>query len=570
MYFLIFLENWAIFAEGEQVRWTFGSMTSETALLTARLAKGLNDLGKEIFHETVASLRVRDINRKPTRSYDILIVNFGENFFFLAADPISTAKMLRVTHAVDGIPGNIADLLHGVLMGQALQTYGDLWSAAASKQQCVNIDQIFNDTFRELGVTEDSGILAKDGTCSFSGLEIPELLLLHCYLQQRFEKEVQPAIRKPWSCVIGKGGLPVYLVHNILRADVEQRLAFLFSAVAGYSLDLFSAIPEALVFSREGLTSINLFVGETAIFAACNPFSLFQDKNFLANFSKLSEPIKSDIIGPTEEFLSSYIGQLYAERLREESFQDLIETLIRVHTDFSTSQGSLEELKLRKETTTIEEVALELRARDEVDVAVRSPMSIPQGTQIKLIIVGEPEVGKSTIADFMIGEAFAPEYLLDLGAHFSDIEVRIGHNSIAAKIWDLSGKQKMESVHEDFFAGASGAIIVFDVTRPSSFDMVEPWITEIWNKNGRGPIPIVLLGNKIDSRGSDHFDTVVDEDVFNLAVKLDKRCLKEYGFRVSFFLVSAKTGQNLTLALHLLSLRSLIHHLGVKSIHEIL
>ncbi|MHA2272082.1 MAG: GTP-binding protein [Candidatus Hodarchaeales archaeon] len=566
---MIWAENWAIFAEGEQIQWTFGSMTSETALLTTRLARGLNDLGKEIFHETVASLRVRDINRKPTRSYDILIVNFGENFFFLAADPISTAKMLRVTHAVDGIPGNIADLLHGVLMGQALQTYGDLWSAAASEQQCAKIDQIYDDAFQEMGVKEDSGISAKDGTCSFSGLEIPELLLLHCYLQQRFEKEVQPTVRKPWSCVIGKGGLPVYLVHNILRADVEQQLAFLFSAVAGYSLDLFGAIPEALVFSREGLTSINLFVGENTIFAACNPFSLFQDEKFLANFSRLTEPIKSDIIGPTEEFLSKYIGQLYAERLREESFQDLIETLKRVDTDFSTSQAPLEELKLTKETTTIEEVALELRARDEVAVA-RSPMSIPQGTQIKLIIVGEPEVGKSTIAEFMAGETFAPEYLLDAGAQFFDIEVRIGHNSIPARIWDLSGKQKMEFIHDDFFTEASGAFIVFDVTRPSSFDMVEPWITEIWNKNGRGPIPIVLLGNKVDSRGSNHFDTVADEDAFSLAVKLEKRCLKEYGFRVSFFLVSAKTGQNLTLALHLLSLRSLIHHLGLKSIHEIM
>ncbi|MFW9914718.1 MAG: Rab family GTPase [Candidatus Thorarchaeota archaeon] len=562
---MIWSENWAIFAEGEQIQWTFGSLTSETALLTTRLARGLNDLGKEIFHETVASLRVRDINRKPTRSYDILIVNFGENFFFLAADPISTAKMLRVTHAVDGIPGNIADLLHGVLMGQALQTYGDLWSAAASAQQGVKIDQIYDDAFKELGVTEDSGISAKDGTCSFSGLEIPELLLLHCYLQQRFEKEVQPAVRKPWSCVIGKGGLPVYLVHNILRADVEQQLAFLFSAVAGYSLDLFGAIPEALVFSREGLTSINLFVGENTIFAACNPFTLFQDEKFLANFSKLSESIKSDIIDPTEEFLSTYIGQLYAERLRGESFQELIETLKRVHA----SQEPLEELKLTKETTTIEEVALELRARDEVAVA-RSPMSIPQGTQIKLIIVGEPEVGKSTIAEFITGEAFAPEYLLDSGAQYYDIVVRIGHNSISANIWDLSGKQKLESVDEKFFSGASGAFVVFDVTKPNSFDMVESWITEIWIKNGRGPIPIVLLGNKIDSRGSDHFDTVADEDAMNLAMKLEKRCLKEYGFRVSFLLVSAKTGQNLILALHLLSLRSLIHHLGVKNIYEIL
>ncbi|MFX0113982.1 MAG: hypothetical protein ACFFB3_05510, partial [Candidatus Hodarchaeota archaeon] len=167
---MIFSENWAIFAEGEQIYWKFGSVSSETALLTARLANGLNALGQEIFNETVASLRVCDNSRKPPRSFEILIV-IMRNYYFLAAQPVTTAKIMQVTQAVkkaNGIPDEIRDLLHGVLMGQALETYADLWSAAADEQQGRKIDHIFNGALKELGVAEDSGVLAKEGVCSLS------------------------------------------------------------------------------------------------------------------------------------------------------------------------------------------------------------------------------------------------------------------------------------------------------------------------------------------------------------------------------------------------------------------
>ncbi len=570
---MIFSENWAVFAEGDQIRWKFGDVSSEMALLIARLAKGMSDLGKEIFKESVASFRIRDVRRKPPRSYEILIVQFGENFFFIASDPVTTAKMLRITGAVkkkDDIPGDLTDLLHGVLMGQALETYADLWSAAASEQHGILIDQIFTDALHELAVPEETGVYAKDGVCSFSGLDTPQLLFLHSYLRKRFEKEIQPAVRKPWACILGKGGVPIYLVHNISQTVVEQQLAFLFTAVAGYVLDLFESVPEALILSQNGLTYVNLFVGEETIFAVCNPLALFQDAKFIINFSRLSDSVMNDILVPTRDFLADQIGLLYSERLHGRPFRSLIEALKEIHGESSVLDAVREEVKLIVEEKTFEEVAIQLQARDEIDSIAFAPIRIPSGTRTKIILTGDPDTGKSSIRDYLVGKEFAPDYVVTVGAQFSVFDVRIGASTIPTQIWDSTGKQKLEDINKAYYAGASAAFVVFDVTRPDTFEVVEKWIDDIWDNSKRGPIPIVILGNLADKRGSDMFDAINDQIAFDLAVRLDEHCRKEYGFQVSYLPVSAKSGRNLSLALQVLSLRGLLRHLSVKSIHEIL
>lgn len=575
MFFLIFSENWAIFAETKEgkpeILWKFGAVSAETALLTARLAKGLDSLGKEIFRETIASLRIRDVNRNPPISSDILIVKM-ENFFFLSAQPIVTAKMLRITKAIEsdrGIPRKVKDLLHGVLMGQALEAYADLYSAAADEQHGAKIDKIFSHALKELGIAEDSGVMAKNGVCSFSGLDTSELIFLHCYLRQRFEKDIQPSVRKPWACILGKGGIPIYLVHNISQTDVEQQLAFLLTAITGYSLDVFGCLPETLVFSREGLQSINLFIGENTIFAACNPFLLFQDTSFIANFSRLSKLTIRDILAPTKAFLSAQLGQLYAEKMREKPFRSLVEDLREVYHESFVSSHSEEEVKLIKTKESLEEIGIQLQAREEISRAEKGLLQIPPATRMKILIVGDPNVGKTAIKDFLAGDSSVPEYILNINAQFSDIKVPIGQSVVSTQIWDLVGKEKLEDVSKAFYAGASGALIVFDVTHPASFGTVEQWIDEIWNNSKEGAIPLVILGNKTDKRGADLLDEVDDPHAFDLASKLDEYCLKEYGFRISYFPVDG-SGRNLTLAFKLLLFRSLLHRLEVSSIHELL
>ena len=85
--------------------------------------------------------------------------------------------------------------------------------------------------------------------------------------------------------------------------------------------------------------------------------------------------------------------------------------------------------------------------------------------------------------------------------------------------------------------------MVFDITRPASFENLPTWINELWDNSGRGKVPIVLLGNKADLKDKvpEHIrDTQISEYISELNAKLGSA-----GFFVEFLETSALTGQNI-------------------------
>lgn len=113
----------------------------------------------------------------------------------------------------------------------------------------------------------------------------------------------------------------------------------------------------------------------------------------------------------------------------------------------------------------------------------------------KLILVGDPRVGKTSIRQRYLGEGFKENYMVTLGADF--VIKRFGDTVM--QIWDLAGQPVYKSVREGYYKGAEGIILVFDVTRPDTFNNIPKWLSEILNKNEE-IIPMMLVGNKSDLR----------------------------------------------------------------------
>ncbi|KAJ6237313.1 ras-related protein rab-32 [Anaeramoeba flamelloides] len=98
-----------------------------------------------------------------------------------------------------------------------------------------------------------------------------------------------------------------------------------------------------------------------------------------------------------------------------------------------------------------------------------------------------------------------------------------------------------------FYKEAVGAVLVFDVTRLSTFDSVKYWKKDLDEKvftNTKKSIPTVLLANKIDLIDKD------DKNWKNFREKMDEYC-KEGGF-IQWFETSAKDGINLSAAIRFL------------------
>ncbi len=126
-----------------------------------------------------------------------------------------------------------------------------------------------------------------------------------------------------------------------------------------------------------------------------------------------------------------------------------------------------------------------------------------------------------------------------------------GGKQIKYLIWDLAGQPRFENVRTAYYMSAMGALVVFDTTRPESFQNIVTWMNEVWRNNGRGPVPMVILGNKTDLR-QEGLPSVSDEKAQRFALTLSKIAKKHRGFNIDYLPTSAKTGFNINLAFELL------------------
>ncbi|MFX1381866.1 MAG: Rab family GTPase [Promethearchaeota archaeon] len=97
-------------------------------------------------------------------------------------------------------------------------------------------------------------------------------------------------------------------------------------------------------------------------------------------------------------------------------------------------------------------------------------------------------------------------------------------------IWDIAGQPQFYMLHRPYFNGADGMMLVFDITRSSTFSNVQNWYNTAV-KYGLSGIPRVLIGNKIDLKDE---RKIIQPMAEHLADKLN----------CAYHETSAKTGDN--------------------------
>ncbi|MHA2294960.1 MAG: Rab family GTPase [Candidatus Hodarchaeales archaeon] len=160
----------------------------------------------------------------------------------------------------------------------------------------------------------------------------------------------------------------------------------------------------------------------------------------------------------------------------------------------------------------------------------------------KLVLCGDGYVGKTTLRRRYLGEGFETSYLETIGADFAIKNLKIDDKRVKFQIWDLAGQPKYAMVRPWYFKAALAGLIVFDITMPSSFQNLPKWIKELWEHNGTGKVPFVIIGNKNDLRGE--VEEEVPKNIIETYVnKLNDNYLP-VGFDIMYVETSAKTGEN--------------------------
>jgi len=116
---------------------------------------------------------------------------------------------------------------------------------------------------------------------------------------------------------------------------------------------------------------------------------------------------------------------------------------------------------------------------------------------VKVCLLGESGVGKSSIVMRFVADKFKNALESTIGASFMTKTILVDGSTFKFQIWDTAGQEKYRALAPMYYRGSAAAIIVYDVTRESSFQAVKSWVHEL-QRHGPAKIVIAIAGNKCD------------------------------------------------------------------------
>ncbi|CAI5670706.1 unnamed protein product [Oreochromis niloticus] len=117
--------------------------------------------------------------------------------------------------------------------------------------------------------------------------------------------------------------------------------------------------------------------------------------------------------------------------------------------------------------------------------------------QFKLVLLGDMAVGKSSLVLRFVKGQFDEFQETTIGAAFLAQSVCLDDTTVKFEIWDTAGQERYHSLAPMYYRGAQAAIVVFDITKPETFERAKAWVKEL-QRQASPNIVIALAGNKAD------------------------------------------------------------------------
>ena len=151
----------------------------------------------------------------------------------------------------------------------------------------------------------------------------------------------------------------------------------------------------------------------------------------------------------------------------------------------------------------------------------------------KFVILGEGRVGKTSILCKYFTNKFNEGEKQTINPSYYEKQQNFNGKNYKLTFWDTAGQEQFNAINTMYYNGAKGALLVYDVTIPETFEKVKTWILTLKEAVGKDII-FVIAGNKFDL--SNKNSLIKNEEQINEYIK-QENC--------KHFYTSAKTGYNL-------------------------
>jgi Ras-related protein Rab-11A len=136
--------------------------------------------------------------------------------------------------------------------------------------------------------------------------------------------------------------------------------------------------------------------------------------------------------------------------------------------------------------------------------------------ELKVILLGEPGVGKTNIISRYLSGSFNQSSNPTIGSTFGEKNIKKDGLTYSLKVWDTTGQEKYNSITKLFVKGSHIVILVYSIDNLQSFEKLNFWYNYIKEELQEGKYILGILGNKRDLFES---EVVSEEDVKRLAKK---------------------------------------------------
>ena len=159
--------------------------------------------------------------------------------------------------------------------------------------------------------------------------------------------------------------------------------------------------------------------------------------------------------------------------------------------------------------------------------------------KIKLMVIGETRVGKTSLIKKYTKDVFGGTYLTTVGIDFQEKIIHVEDKTVKLQIWDTAGQERFRNIAKSYFHTSDGFLLVYDITVKDSFEKLNYWYEQI-KLNAPANTICIVAGNKCDLEEKRQVDKNEGD---NFAKK----------YNLNFYETSAKEGNNVNVVFEVLS-----------------